>query len=185
MYQQDVFDAHRLIGPNYILGDYLKIKFKSDAKVVRAEKVVHLYPTVWSGRERNLMQYIYLFDLEYCIVQPLDVKRGVIFYPAGGPFRNEASDRYFRDLSKSQILSSVQKVPEEYKEDLSYQSKDWNEEQKQWLAIADSYQPGELTNNKYEPFEVNPYEIDLVVTFRSEDGVDFKKIFRDRAIVGN
>lgn len=28
--------------------------FKEDAKVVRAEKVVHLYPTVWSGRERNL-----------------------------------------------------------------------------------------------------------------------------------
>ena len=109
-----------------------------------------------------------MFDLEYCIVQALDIKRGVIFYPAGGPFRNEASDRYFRDLSKSQILSSVQKVPEEYKEDLSYQSKDWNEEQKQWLAIADSYQPGKLTNNKYEPFEEARMALTLRKSFEIE-----------------
>ena len=67
---------------------------------------------------------------------------------------------------------------------LIYELDSWKAETKVWNRLAQQYTPGELTNDKNEPFEINPYEIDLVVTFKGKNG-EFTKIFHDEAVIGN
>jgi hypothetical protein len=55
---------------------------------------------------------------------------------------------------------------------------------KVWNKIAKKYTPGEFTNAENEPFEINPYEIELVVTFKDKNG-EFTKVFRDEVVIGN
>ena len=53
-----------------------------------------------------------------------------------------------------------------------------------WKRIAGVYHPGELTDDENEPFDVTPYEIELVVTFR-KDNIIYTKTFCDKAVIGN
>jgi len=185
--KEDTFDAHNLIGGNYLVGSSLKIKIQTDAEIVKAEKVTHLYPTIWAGENDEAIQFIYLFDLEYKDVLPLQVTDGIIEYPAYGEGSSSAIKEYFDKVTKSQILSAIDKVPEEYEKKgtlCSYEMESWNKESKIWKRIAQKYTTGELTNSENEPFEINPCEIDLVVTFKGKNG-EFTKTFRDEAVVGN
>lgn len=185
--RQDTFDAHELIGGNYIGGETLQIKFKCDAEVVKAEKVTHLYPTIWAGMDDKAIQFIYLFNLEYKDVQLLTVNDGIIDYPSSVEGLSETVKVYFDYLTKAQITSSIEKVPMEYEKKgtmLIYELDSWKAETKVWNRLAQHYSPGELTNDKNEPFEVNPLEIDLVVTFKGKNG-EFTKTFHDEAIIGN
>ena len=53
-----------------------------------------------------------------------------------------------------------------------------------WKRIAGAFRQGELTDDENEPFDVDKYEIMLVVTFRNDKG-EFIKVFRDEAVIGN
>lgn len=181
------FDAHNLIGANYIIGESLNIKIQSDAEIVKAEKITHYYPTIWAGMDDEVIQFIYLFDYEYKDIFPLTIENEIIKYPAHELGGDGTIKDYFRKITKKQIVSSIEKVPAEYKRKgthLIFEYNSWQSEKKIWNTIAQKYTPGDLTNTEYEPFEINPYEIDLVVTFKGEKG-EFTKTFHDEAVVGN
>lgn len=186
--EKDTFDAHRLIGDNYLVGQSLDIKIESDAEIVRAEKVTHFYPTIWAGENDNVIQFIYLFDMEYRDVLQLTVTNNVIKYPSYGRISSSSKiHSYFAKITKEQITSAIEKVPDEYQNKhtlLIYEHYLWGLEKKVWNRIAKNYTPGEFVNSRNEPFEINPYEIELVVTFKGSNG-EFTKIFQDEAIVGN
>ena len=185
--KEDTFDAHNLIGENYLVGSSLKIKIKADAEIVRAEKITHLYPTIWASTWLAAIQFIYLFDLEYRDVLPLQVTDGIIEYPAYGEGSSSAIKKYFDNISKNQILTSIDKVPEEFEKKgihCDYEMDSWKKEAKVWKRIAQKYTTGEFTNTENEPFDIDPHEIELVVTFKGKNG-KFTKTFHDIAVVGN
>lgn len=182
-----LFDAHDLIGTSYIIGESLKIKIQSEAEIVKAEKITNYYPTIWAGMNDEIIQFIYLFDLGYKDVLPLIVENEIIEYPAHGLGTDAELKDHFRKITKKQIITSIDKVPTEYERKktlLTFEYNSWQAEKKIWNRIAQKYSPGELTNTENEPFEINPYEIDLVVTFKGEKG-EFTKTFHDEAVIGN
>lgn len=185
--EKDTFDARGLIGNNYLVGESLDIKIETDAKIIRAEKVTHFYPTIWAGENDNAIQYIYLFNMEYKDVQPLTISNGIIKYPSCIRVGSSGFKSYFGKITKTQLTSAIEIVPTEYQKKGTlnhYELDSWSSEIKVWNRIAREYTTGEFINSRNEPFEVNPYEIELVVTFQGADG-EFIKTFQDEAIVGN
>lgn len=183
---EEVFDAHNLICTDFI-GESLKIKILSNAEIIKAVKITSYYPTIWSGMHDELIQFIYLFDLGYKDVHPLIVENGIIEYPAYGLGAEAALKDHFRRITKNQIFSSIRKVPSEYERKtahLIFEYNSWQSEKATWDEITREYAPGDLTNTDNSPFEIEPYEIDLVVTFKGGK-CEFTKTFHDEAIIGN
>lgn len=78
-YKQDTFDCHEFIGENYVGSDILSISIKPDGdKIVKAEKDICYYPTLWSAPEDDAIQFVYLFDLCYNYTKVLKVKDGYL-----------------------------------------------------------------------------------------------------------
>ena len=184
---KDTCDARTLIGNNYFYGG--KIKIQTDAQIVKAEKITHFYPTIWSGLEDDVIQVIYLFDMEYKDVLPLSVSDNTIEYHPEAYGSLKAINAHFDAITQNQLLAAIKQVPNEYKNKgtlmgYEYETKSWNVDMKVWNKIAKKYTPGEFTNAENEPFEINPYEIELVVTFKDKNG-EFTKVFRDEVVIGN
>jgi hypothetical protein len=187
MNRNDTLDAREIIGASYVLDDTARLELKADAAIVKAEKVTCYYPTVWSCPGDEVMQFVYLFNLGFVDVMPLNVVEDVIEYPVKGVFAEKAYKDHFGKITKSEILSSLEKVPEEYagrNTPMAYEYNSWKSEKRVWRRIACGYSPGALIDDDHEPFDVDKYEIMLVVTFKNDKG-EFKKIFRDEAIIGN
>ena len=185
--QFDTFNAHEIIGSNYAVNNPLKIKMKSDADIVKAEKITYYYPTIWAGKNDKVMQFVYLFNLSYKDVIPLKIVDGIIDYPVRDNVIDKKYWDYFESITKEQMLASIDSVPDAYDHkntSLIYESNSWQLESKIWKRIANKYKVGELTDETNEPFDVDPYEILLVVTFCKGDRT-FTKTFCDEAVVGN
>lgn len=185
--KRDTLDACEIIGANYALVDTLRIEMKSDAEIVRAEKVTCYYPTVWSEPDDEAIQCLYLFNLGFVDVMPLNLNKGIVEYPLEGLYSEKDYLDYFNKITKSEILSSIDRVPEEYagkKTLCAYEYNSWESEKRIWKRIAGAFRQGELTDDENEPFDVDKYEIMLVVTFRNDKG-EFIKVFRDEAVIGN
>lgn len=183
----DTFDVHEVIGVNYANSDTLKIKFLTGYDIVSAEKVTCYYPTIWSGSNDNVMQFIYFFNLCYKDTLPLNIQSGVIVYPLKRKGSESGFLQYFGSITQSQLLASIDRVPEEHNRkntSLNYKSNSWKSDAEVWKRIAGSYTPGELIDEDNEPFDVDPYEIRLMVTFRKGDSL-FAKMFCDEAVIGN
>lgn len=181
----EIIDAHELIGANYFYGN--KIKILSDAEIVKAEKIVHFYPTIWGGMDNEVIQFIYLYNLEYKYIQSLEVLDGIITYPTSIDKSDKDVCGFFEALTKQQVLTALEKVPAEYKRKQttgSYEYHSWDKEEKIWKKISQKYRPGKFTDIFNEPFDIDPWEIDLVVSFKGKNGL-FTKTFHDEAIVGN
>jgi len=186
--KEDTFDARTLIGRSYIVDTTftLQIKIKTDAEIVKAEKITHLYPTIWAGMNVEVSQYVYLYNLEYKDILPLNISDGVIEYPADGKGSSSAIKEYFDKITISQIFASIEKVPEEHnkKGDHGYSSECWEKSANIWKRIVQEETQRESTETKQVPFRICPYEIDLVVTFNGKNG-EFTKTFHDEAVIGN
>ncbi len=185
--ETDSFDVHEVIGVNYANSDTLKIKFLTGYDIVSAEKVTRYYPTIWAGNNDNVMQFIYLFNLCYSDTLPLSIHTGMIDYPLKANGSDSAYRQYFGRITQHQLLASIDSLPAEYARkntSLAYKSNSWKYESDVWKRIAESYTPGELTNEDNEPFDVDSYEIRLVVTF-IKDGYLFTKTFCDETVIGN
>lgn len=183
----DSFDAHEIISVNYAGNDPLKIKLKSDADIVKAEKTIYYYPTIWSGTNDKVMQFVYLFNLGCKDVMSLKIDDGIMDYPVSNNIVDSKCRDFFESITKDQMLASIDSIPEAYnhkKTSLIYESYSWQSESKVWKRIANRYIVGELTDEANEPFDVDPYEIMLVVTFCKGDST-FTKTFCDEAVVGN
>lgn len=185
--EADTFDAHEIIGKNHALCDILRIKFLTNFDIVSAEKITCYYPTIWAGANDDVMQFIYLFNLCYKDTCPLNVHNGVIEYPLKGRESNPVYLQYFGGITRNQMLTSIGSVPAEYAHkntSLIYETNSWKSDAEVWKRIAGSYTPGELTDEDNEPFDVDPYEILLVVTFKKDDRT-YTKYFCDEAVIGN
>ena len=185
--KEDSFGAHEFIGENYAKGDPVRIKIITDAQIVKAEKIVHYYPTIWAGPNDEAIQSIYLFNLEYKDKMSLKVKDGIIEYPMSGMNSEVEFEKFFGKITKAQLLSSIKKVPDEYERkgsNLLYEMNSWKSEEKVWKKIANKYHLGELIDEENEPFDVDECEIELVVTFKNSQGL-FTKTFCDQVIIGN
>ena len=183
----DTFDVHEVIGANYANCDTLKIKFLTGYDIVSAEKVTRYYPTIWSGPNGDVMQFIYLFNLCHSDTLPLNIHSSLIEYPLKTKGSDSEFKKYFGSITQSQILASIDSVPVEYAHkntSLIYEYNSWEKESLVWKRIASDYKPGELIDEDNEPFDVDPYEIRLLVTFKKGDNL-FTKTFCDEAIIGN
>ena len=108
----DTFDASGLINADNFV-ETLTLEIKSNADIVKAEKLIHYYPTIWSDMEDEVIQLIYLFDHEYTHTININVDDNVIEYNAINNISPEVED-HFRRLTPNDILHSIKKVPEEY-----------------------------------------------------------------------
>ena len=185
----DTLDARSVMNMDDVYGDVLKIKIKTEYEIVRAEWVTYLYPTIWSGFDDDVIQLIYLFSIEYKdVLFPLRITDNVIEFPTfmGKRIDKEARS-FFKKITKGQLLNAIDKVPEEYVNKgtlMGYAYNSWEKDKKVWKRIADSYSPKKLVSLDDECFDICPYETDLVVTFKDEQG-EFKKVFRSEFIIGN
>lgn len=185
--KEDIFDAREFFGDNYFADESLILKIKTDAEIIKAENITHFYPTIWSSIDDKAIQLIYLFDIEYNDTLTLETANGFIKYHKREESLPPTIKDFYSKITKSQVMSAIEKVPQEYKRKqtwLDYERKSWLSEIKIWKRIAQGYKQNDFTDDKNEPFDVDPYEIDLVVTFRDKDSV-FTKTFRSEALVGN
>lgn len=185
--KKDTLDAEEIIGANYVLSDTARIKIIADAEIVKAEKKTYYYPTVWASPGDEVMQFIYLFNLGFVDVMPLNLNEGIIEYPISGLSSEKDYMDYFGKITKSEILSSIDRVPAEYASKdtlMAYECNTWESESKTWKRIADGYRQGELIDDVNEPFDVDKFETMLVLTFKNDKG-EFEKVFRDEAVIGN
>lgn len=185
----DTLDARSVINMSDVYGDLLRIKIKSKYEIVRAEWITHLYPTIWSGFDDGVIQLVYLFDFEYKDVQhPLRIKDKIIEFPTsmGRDFDDDVVS-FFKRITKIQILNAIENIPKEYVNKgglMAYTHNSWERDKKVWKKIADTYSPSKLVSVHDEHFDICPYELDLVVTFKGDKG-EFRKVFRSEYIIGN
>ena len=98
----------------------------------------------------------------------LHVNENVVEYPLHRKGSESDFEQFFSSITRSQVLASLDNVSES----------------SAWKRIAGKYRPGDLTDDENEPFDVDPYEIRLVVTFKKGDST-FTKVFCDEAVIGN
>ncbi len=127
--------------------------------------------------------------MEYKDVLPLKIQDGIIEYPLSFSVRSyDDFISFFGKITKQQTLSAIQKVPEMYEQKNGHALYDdlnsWRSEKKIWERIANKYHLGEFIDEENEPFDVDPDEIELIVTFKGPNGL-FTKKFLDHIIVGN
>lgn len=184
----DEFEARDLLSRNYIDADNLKIKFDIESEIVGACYVENYYPTIWSDEDENLIQYIYLFNLGKEYKKDLKVEDGKTIYLSRVSTPYEEIESWFAPISKEMILSSIDKLPANYKEkeksEGSYELENWNVEANKWKKKVSHYKQGDF---KFYPseFDISPYESNLIVTIKGKDGKIYTKVFKNYVIVGN
>lgn len=183
----DVFDARELLSPSYLDLDNMKIKFDTDAEIIKAQYIENYYPTIWSELEDNLIQFVYLYDLGRSYKENLKIEDGNTIHVIRSSQPYKEIEKGFANITKEMVLSSIDNIPANYKEKEamgSYESQDWNVEVKKWKGMVSRYKPGDF---KFSPkvFDISPYENYLIVTLKGKDGSISTKIFKDYAIVGN
>ena len=143
--EKDTFDCHQILGINYTVSDTLNLKIQTDATIISAEKVTHMYPTIWGDMDDELIQFVYLYDLGCEIKEDLPVSDGIIVYPVGTPSDKTETDKSFKTITQKQILDAIDNIPNEYGKRghrLSYEYKNWTKEAKGWKKIANKYKSG-------------------------------------------
>lgn len=183
----DTLNACEIIGGSYIYPSPLKIKAKyNGATLIKAEKAINWYPTIWSSPDDDCIQLVYLFDLYYQEIKKLEIKDGYILYPSEVEM-GKGAKVFFSNLDRQQLINGIEKIPIEYnrKDTLSaYEHSSWADECQKWKKKIDGYKKGMFVNECNEPFSVCPFEIYLVITFQNEHGT-FTKVLRDEFIAGN
>lgn len=182
-----IFDAHEIIGPNYSISDPIKIQFNTDADIVKAQKITNYYPTIWAGLDNHTIQFVYLFDHCFKDTMDLEVYKKNVAYPLHGIFSKSKFQKFFSKISIGQIKKSIDQIPNEYEKkntSLSYEYMSWRIEKNTFKKIANHYKKGEFVDANNEPFSVDPYEIQLIITFKEGDEI-YTKTFCDEAIIGN
>lgn len=184
-YKQDSFDCQNFIGFNQIGSDTLRITIKPEEyKVVSAKKITCYYPTLWSSPEDDAIQFVYLFDLCYEYIQDLQIKDGDILYPSSYSDGLKESKPFFSKITRMQLIASIKNIPKEYKENAPSMLYGGKHEEKVWLKKVKRYKEGDFTSTVNEPFDVDPFDIRLVVTFQGKAGT-FVKTLKDYVYVGN
>lgn len=184
-YKQNIFDCHEYIGENSVGSDILRITIKPDGdKIVKAEKTICYYPTLWSAPEDDAIQFDYLFDLCYKYTKDLKVKDGVIFYPTSSNEGIDEGKSFFSKITQKELIASIKKISKEYEKKHTSLLHGGKHEEEVWLKKARNYKEGDFTSAINEPFDISPYDIKLVITFQGKDGA-FTKTLTDEAVIGN
>lgn len=184
-YKQNYFGCNEFIGENYVGSDILRITIKpDDDKIVKAEKVICYYPTLWAAPEDDAIQFVYLFDLCYKYTKNLKVKDGIIYYTTSSSEGLDEGRPYFSKITRKQLVASIKKIANEYDNKHSLLLHGGKHEEEVWLKKAQKYKEGDFTSSVNEPFDICPYEIKLVITFQGKGGT-FTKTLTDEAVVGN
>lgn len=156
---KDTFDCHQIMGVNYAESDTLLLKIDTDATVISAEKITHMYPTIWNDTDDELIQSVYLYDLGSEIKEELPVSDGIIVYPVGTPSDKTDTDNSFKAITKKQVTDGIDNIPIEYRKKnhlLSYEYENWTREAKGWKKIADRYRLEDFVIEPNEPFDNDP-----------------------------
>lgn len=162
--------------------DKVRIKIPSKAELVDAEVKVSFYPTLWNDDLNvSLIELIYLYDLPVVITKKLPIKDGYFVYKYINSKNEQAIKDLLNSLSSDILIKSISKVPVEYskKERSIPEIESWKTEEKEWIKMAKNYD-----RNK-NIVEINPYEEEIILTYRDKDGKEFQKVLKHTAIVGN
>ena len=127
-------------------------------EIVRAEKVVHYYPSIWHDS-----QSVYLYNHGYSSIQELEVRDDYIYYykEDKSSLRNDTNYvRHFLSISKQDIIDAINETPG--KEDL--------------LKYANEYSQGDFIEKDYEPYWIVAEKEEIKVYYKI-DGVDIVKSF--------
>lgn len=127
-------------------------------EIVRAERVVHYYPSIWHDS-----QSVYLYNHGYSSIKELEVRDDYIYYyeEDKSSLRNDTNYvRHFLSISKQDIIDAINETPG--KEDL--------------LKYANEYSQGDFIEKHYEPFDIVPEKEEIKVYYRI-DGEDIVKSF--------
>ena len=173
---------------------YIVLNTPYENRIKKVERVLHWYPSVWSGMGDNLMQYTKLTGLKYETTEEIklltleeerkvtskDITYGnVIGYK--GPYRSDYDLSIFEDVSGNDVMKHLRaelNKPKRGYEPLT------NAEIDKWMGFLDEYDKGSFLNDGREHFRVHTHDIYLRVTFEGDDG-DFVKVLHNWVQVGN
>lgn len=156
---------------------------------VQAKKTICYYPTIWAPEDKDLIQLIYLYDLEYRKTEDLKIKDGSFTYPSSYGLNNDKEARkFFGAITSQQVKTSIRTIPETYKSKAtlaSYELTSWKKEVNTWMDIVQKKYRKDSFTWQGDLFSIDPDEVFVEITFRDNNGQEITKIFKDRIIVGN
>jgi hypothetical protein len=152
----------------------VRLFLPENIKLVKVERFVNIYPTIWSNYSDNLTQFMQLDKLVYKSNRELICKDNTFFYPE-------------IEISKS-ILIEFDKIDQVKLEEAvlnELNSSDvYTDDRRKWLIYATKFKNKDFSNQSSDLFHVNYHEIYLVIQLEI-NGKKVDKVLWTKNYYGN
>ena len=152
----------------------VRLAIPKDIKLLKAERFVNIYPTIWSRHADNITQFMQLDELVYKSKRGLICKNNTFFYPE-------------IEISKS-ILNEFDEINHTVLEDAVLKQLNseeiYSNERKKWLAYVAEFKNKDFYVQTNDLFRVNYHEIYIVIQL-DVDGEIVDKVLWTKSYYGN
>lgn len=152
----------------------VKLFLPKDIKLLKAERFVNIYPTIWSRQADNITQFMQLDELVYKSKRELICKNNTFFYPK-------------IEISKS-ILKEFEKIDQKQLQNATNIKLDndihYANERSNWLAYTSEYKSKDFSTQSNDLFDVNYHDIYIVIQL-DIDGRKVDKVLWTKSYYGN
>lgn len=152
----------------------VKLFLPKDIKLLKAERFVNIYPTIWSRPADNITQFMQLDELVYKSKRELICKNNTFIYPV-------------IEISKS-ILNEFDEIDHTILEDAVLKQLNseeiYSNERKKWLAYVAEFKNKDFYVQTNNLFRVNYHEIYIVLQL-AIDGEKVDKVLWTKNYYGN
>ena len=152
----------------------VKLVLPGNIKLLKAERCVNIYPTIWSRQRDNVTQFMQLDELVYKSKRELICKNNTLFYPKieiSKSIRKEFDQIDQKQLKKATIIK--------LDNDVRYEN-----QRSKWLAYTSEYKSKAFCDQNDNLFDVNYHEIYLVIQLNI-DGKKVDKVLWTKSYYGN
>lgn len=152
----------------------VKFLLPKNIKLVKVDRYVYIYPTIWSSDSDNITQYMQLDNLVYKSKRKLLCKENTFFFPKIDISENIL--KKFEGINQNELWEAVL---DEVKRD-NHNS----EVKRKWLGYVNKYNKGDFLNQNSDLFKANYHEIFLNVQLNiNGDLID--KVLWTKSYYGN
>ena len=152
----------------------VRLAIPKDIKLLKAERFVNIYPTIWSRHADNITQFMQLDELVYKSKRELICKNNTFFYPE-------------IEISKS-ILNEFDEINHTVLKDAVLKQLNseeiYSNERKKWLAYVAEFKNKDFYVQTNDLFRVNYHEIYIVIQL-DVDGEIVDKVLWTKSYYGN
>ena len=152
----------------------VKLAIPKDIKLLKAERFVNIYPTIWSRHADNITQFIQLDELVYKSNRKLICKNNTFFYP-----EIEISNSILNEFDEIDHTILKDAVLKQLNSEEIYLN-----ERKKWLEYVAEFKNKDFYDQTNDIFRVNYHEIYIVLQL-DIDGEIVDKALWTKSYYGN